>query len=549
MRRNGALLMEFCMVGASLLTLTILLQHLAGAYQAEFDNDNASHYISGLMIHDYFFMNSAHLSAIEFLKYFYVHYPLVGIGHWPPGYYIVEATWFYLFSTGRTAVLTLSAFITAATATVFYSFMTFRVRRLTAFLMASALVVSPIFQEGSDALMLDIPVALLCLLGLIVYKRYLDGRSAWYSVVFGAVAAAALMVKGNAGCLALVPPIALLIAGRFDFVRRPSFWLPVPIVMAIAGPWYIFTYGRVAAGFDYQWGLNFTEMALRGNFEAFDLAFGPLISSLGLVGLIWSILKARKPRSDNGAVVAASLLLAVIMFQSIVPAAILPRYMAPALPPLLILAARGGEIIWGSIAGYFSVRFSSVTAMTALKGGAWLLVAASFMPRVVEGDHKPHYGIAEAARHIWSFRTASNPSVLVASDSLGEGASIVELAMSDPSRPSLYAIRAVRMLGKGNYAARDYSPKFSSASEVMAAIDHFGIPLVLIYERNGVGQWTHFYELQQARKLFPDRWQLLYRYETKLGRAFIYRITGNENSTVNPSKLLELQGPHVLEKW
>ena len=66
--------------------LTVNLQFRLGAYDAEFDDDEASHYVSGLLIRDYL-AGWLPGSPLGFVRRFHSFYPLVGIGHWGPAYY------------------------------------------------------------------------------------------------------------------------------------------------------------------------------------------------------------------------------------------------------------------------------------------------------------------------------------------------------------------------------------------------------------------------------------------------------------------------------
>jgi hypothetical protein len=119
---------------------------------------------------------------------------------------------------------------------------------------------------------------------------------------------------------------------------------------------------------------------------------------------------------------------------------------------------------------------------------------------------------------------------------------VAELAMVDPHRPSLFAIRGSRLLGRGGYNQQDYLPRFSTAAEVMAAIDAYAIPLVLLRNGQGAHEWQHLRQLDEARMLFPDRWELLAR-DTDVS---LFRIRDNEARRADQAKILELSAPAAL---
>jgi hypothetical protein len=538
--------LEVAGVGFLLLMVVVGLQNLAGSYGAEFTDDDGSHYISGLLIYN--FLHAGKLqSPLEYLQYFHSHYPLVGIGHWGPLYYFVEGMWMSVFSSSRASVLLLSAVVTAATALSCYGFVARHLGRFAAIFVALALILSPIVQRSSNELMLDMPVTFICLLSMFAYVRYLDTGHARHAAIFGLLAASGMMVKGNAACLALLPLFAILIGRRFDLLRRPSFWLPVPIVALITGPWYLLTYGLVSQGFRFSWGVSYVLTATAANTQILLTAVGPVVLILALIGFC-AVVAAPENResADSWLVCTAALLAAVWTFQCVVPVAILDRYLAPALPPLLILAVWG----WRSASTWVIERVPAWRARflrdQSVDFAGLLILAVSFLPHALDIEQRPRRGLIEAASAVWTNLVSENPSVLLATDARGEGASIVELAMADPNRPSLFAIRGSRLLGGGGYNDEDYLPKFETPAEVMAAIDDYAIPLVLVSAPNDDRQWAHLRQIAQAQELYPDRWELIYRDAHASPEVLLFRIRGNDNRNADLTKLTALSKPRAL---
>ena len=87
------------------LSCVLLLQWTEGAYQAEFGGhpDEAAHYVTGLMIHDYV---AAGLpgNPMTFALEYYDHYPKVALGNWPPLFYVLQAGWTLLFTPDRASM-------------------------------------------------------------------------------------------------------------------------------------------------------------------------------------------------------------------------------------------------------------------------------------------------------------------------------------------------------------------------------------------------------------------------------------------------------------
>ena len=534
---------ETVAVTALMVALIVALQRRAGSFMAEFFQDQASHYVSGLLIHDYLIGGLRNPGS--YLRDFHSHYPMVGIGHWGPVYDTVEAVWMLLFGISRPSMLVLSALITAAIATITFTVVAHRSGRLIGLLVALALVLCPITQEGMTEVMLDAPVTLVCLLSMLAYARYLDSGRSRYAALFGLLAGSGMLIKGNAAALALLPAFTVLIGRRFDLLRTPSFWLPLPIAGALAVPWYWFTYELIAPGFRYTWGWHYVTVAVSNNSAVLLDAVGPLLLAAGIAGFVAVAFAPRNRMADPGTVCAAALFASVWLFQSTVPAAVQDRYLEPALPPILVLAG----VMLGRIPDWFRYRVPKFTgALIALFGMIWIV------PRAATAEHKLQVGLIEAARQTWANVPANNRVALIIAGAGSEGAAVAELAMHDPARPSLYAIRGTRLLGAGGYNAADYQPRFHTPEQVMAAIDEYRVPLVLFRaDESGsdfanITEYGHIQQIAEVRRRYPDRWETLYESDASGAKVALYRIRGNAEQTADPRQLLELGAPHALAR-
>jgi hypothetical protein len=96
----------------------VAMQRLSGA-NAGFGAypDAPSHYLSGLMIHDYV-KAGIPKTPVAYASEYYAHMPSIAIGHWPPLFYVVLAFWMLCVGITRSAALLLGATITAALASI-----------------------------------------------------------------------------------------------------------------------------------------------------------------------------------------------------------------------------------------------------------------------------------------------------------------------------------------------------------------------------------------------------------------------------------------------
>jgi hypothetical protein len=533
--------LELILAAGMFATTVFVLQFTLGSYAAEFGNDESSHYISGLFIHDY--VRAGFPSPLTYLKDYHSHYPLLGFGGWGPAYYFFEAAWMLVFSTQRASAILLAGVITAATASALYAFCRHETGRFPSLFAALAFVLTPIIQQSSSAVMLDIPVTFLCFLAMASYVRYLEYDRVIHSLAFAFLAATAMLMKGNAACLALLPPLALLIGRRYDLLLKMSFWIPLPVVAVLVGPWYLLTYGRTAQGFRYEWGLSYLKTATIENSLILWSNIGPVLLFVAAIGFI-AVLRLGK-KAPNRLVGAAALLISVWAFQSIVPVAIQGRYLAPLLPPLFVLAAWGVHVTARSIST--TENFRNRKHVTAVVSAVTVFtLAASTLPIAFTAEPKTHSGFIEAARELWLHRIPSNPAVLIATNNQDEAAAIAELAMIDPDRPSLFAVRGSRLLGGGGYNAQDYVARFQTPEEAMTELDNYNIPFVLLRSDPNPNAWAHIAQLEEARRLYPDRWELIYRSANVSPEILLYRIGGNAEKNGDRLKLIALSAPRAL---
>jgi hypothetical protein len=389
--------------------------------------------------------------------------------------------------------------------------------------------------------MLDIPIALVCLGATYAYARYLQDGLVRHSVAFALLASAAMLIKGNGACLALLPPLAVLFARRFDLLRRPSFWVPVPIVAVLVGPWYMLTYGMVAAGFRYGWGWNYVAHATVGNSAFLFDSVGPAVLAAASIGVGATIARAWKHRAAPVQSAACAFLFADWIFQSVAPADIQARYLAPLLPPLLLLAADGVAVTAGCLSRQFRWR------MPAAEAGLALLLTLTVVAAATNVAVKQSRGFMAVAPQVWQMLPANNRAVLIATNGHGEAAALAALAMFDPHRPSLFAIRGSRLLGGGGYNTQDYVPRFETAEQVMAAIDDYAIPLVLFRPNSSDSTpWLHVDQVAEAARLDPVRWQELFRVTSVDPAVVLFGIRGNENKPLEAKRLMTLSAPKSL---
>ena len=484
------------MIFAASLALAIAFQVAAGAYTAELGSlnpDEAPHYINGLLIARYA-ASGWGTPPMAFAAAFYRQYPKVSIGHWPPFFYVVEAAWMIVFSAARSSVMLLSAMITAGVAAMLGGLARRRHGWPAAAAGALFFLVLPLIREMTAALLVDVFAAGLELAAAVFMIRYVERPRCREAACFGVMAAAAIMTKGNGLALVLVPPFTILLTGRFRLLRRPSFWLPVPIVALCCAPWYVASYALARDGFFFDWGLDYSRLAVVAN-------AGSLVQGLGIPCLLLAaagaVLRSGEDMIHRRGL--AALACAVFVFQGVVPVDVQSRYMIPAFAPLILLALAGSQ-------GAFRPLM--------LAG-----CAASLLPGVLQIPSKPRIGMQEAARLV------ADVPVLIAAGAPGEGAFVVETALRRDADPPAVA-RGTKFLASADFDGGHYVARFATPGALAQAVRDAGFGAVVLDTSASSLRFPHNRMVQQAAA--SDHWRLVFRrgHDGVDGETLVYRIDG-----------------------
>ena len=191
-------------------SLIVALQWHSGAFRSGFGGhpDEAAHYVTGLMLREYL-CTWPPTSPLKFAENYYLHYPKVAFGHWPPFFYMVQAIWTLLFSPSRVSILLLSALITTLLSLTIYLVTVGDFGPFPATTCGLLLIALPIIQRHSEMVMADTLLALMMLWATLSFSRFLDSEHWQDAACFGMFSALAILTKGDGLALVLVPPLGL----------------------------------------------------------------------------------------------------------------------------------------------------------------------------------------------------------------------------------------------------------------------------------------------------------------------------------------------------
>ncbi len=474
--RPGAAL-ENVLTVAGFFALTVFLQWLSGAYGSELAHypDEPSHVVTSLMFGDYA-RSGFPESPLSYAEKYYVHYPKVAIGMWPPVFYGAAGAWTLAFGTTRVSLLAFSALLGALLSASLAVFVKRLYGRAFGLIAGAAFTLLGPVQAGNDMVMLDVAVSLACFWSMLLLVEYFRNERLGTAIAFGAATAGAMLVKGNASACVLMAFFMLPLTGRYRLLKRPGLYLAGAVVAIFGLPWQIVSLKMLQSSVPMAHvdGHYFIRM-MTGYVAILAKEFTPLVAAFLLAGLAaaaWPALRRSSP--DSLAVAgAASLFLATLVFHCVAPN---PgpdeRYMTAALAPGIALFVVGCRYVsrlripTRASEGVRAAVLAGVSLATAWASGAFAV------------PHLPAFGFVDAARLAMASNAPRN-AMLICSDSQGEGGFVAEVAMRD-RRLSRIVLRASKVLAESSWTGGRVNMMFDNGAGVAKYLDEVAVDLVVM---------------------------------------------------------------------
>jgi hypothetical protein len=475
-----------CAVFAVLLGIAALVQVRVGALSSGFGGfeDEPAHLVTALMIRDWIVSGLGDaqiwLEPRAFAERYYVHYPKVAVGQWPPVFHFLLAIWMVMFGTSKVAIVSLLTVLTAACAYAVFALVRRPFGAAAGLVAGGWFLAVPIVQICSASAMTELPLALFAFGAVIAFGRFLDtgeGRWAW---LFAAAAVVTVLTKGSGLALALVPPLAIAISGRWAVLRRPVLWGAGAAVGIVTGPWYLLT---VASTQD-SWGGGVTPSWAYVRFAAdlytgWVLALGgPMAVLFASVGAGWGVREARREPAAGGVWVAlVAWVPALILLHLVVPSSVEERHLAVLAPAWIVLSALGAATVARTLVGRWR------PAVASALGVALVGITGLVGPR--ERPIKHYQGWDKAGASLVDALPGGPSRLLVASDPTGEGLFVAGAARADQKRPDAAAPRVLVFRGSktlclANWSGREYAPRFEDELGVGAWLESKGVGMIAI---------------------------------------------------------------------
>ena len=479
------------------LVVALVLQRTLGGGALEFGRhpDEGAHYITGLVVRDYV-LSGEWASPLAYALRYYAHYPAIAIGNWPPVFYGLEGPWLMVFGASRIAALVLVALTASALATVVFATTGRRHEWPVALAAGVFLLCLSTVRQQSALVSPELLLGALMAIAAVAFASLVEKPTHRRGLIAGVVSGIAMLVKGNAFALGLVPPLLMGLDRRWSLLRTSALWLAGAIAIDLVFPWYALTMEYARGGWSDSFGLEFSSRAVLYYADMVLRLFGlPLVAvmAVGLVRIVrgWGAL----PWSWKG---IFSLGLASLAFHVVIPASLEDRFMISALPALTLLVVEGVRAICDRLPTLRLVSRGAVTAVVLV--GATALVGA-------RGPRMESTGIGLAASAALRIAGESPSAVLVSSTQSQEVAFVAEFAMRETRRPRHYVLRAVKVLASSNWSGQEYQQTVTTVEGVRARLDSIRVSAVVIDTMSGGSPFGHHALLRRSIESDTATWE------------------------------------------
>ena len=452
-------------------------------------SDESSHFVNSYFIWEY--LNTGHFSnPMAFAEQFYIAYPKLSLGHWPPLYYTLVGCLFMLFPAVPETAVWINLFVTVLAGFLLAMLLRSVVGFGWSLVIALVFILLPVSLEALNFFMLDQPLVVVVLLSAWVWWRFSYKPSYVMGLLYGALAAAAILIKGNGWFLVLFPMFHILFAQRWGLLRDPRLYAGALLCLLAVVPWYMLTTKISADGFNYSFGIDYASRALAQNLLTLYHNVGPFGLALALFALtrLWCAGDGRKELTALVRI-AVSMIAAVLLLHSLIPVDIVNRYMMPAMPFLLLLAILG-IVEMGNLA-YFETRTGLLHGVQAV---ALLLLLLPALINLSSATPQRDLRMAEAAEMIVDSQLTQ--VVVIDGSPAGEGAFIAEALVASSAR-NLYVVRSSKLLSESNLMGSNYQLLVQTPAEVGAILRNLGARYIVVERLKGGNLFPHSSLMEQ----------------------------------------------------
>ena len=448
--------------------LTAALQWGNGFYSSDLgaDPDEPAHAVTCLMVRDYL-VSGLGQNPLLYAKEYYAQFPKVALGHYPPVFYLMGSLPL-LVSRSIASLGVFQALLVGLLAGTSSLLLRPAVKPLVAYLLPIAWSVTPFMQKLTVLVVSDVLVALLCLLAAMAWMRFMETARLGWSLGFGCIATLAILTKGSAWSLALLPGLSIALSGRWPLLTHWRLWAAVLPVACAAVPWQLWSTKITARGMTGMTPLQHLSAALPFYGEALPRVLGGLLLLTVSVSFLWHLVRRVRglPLPPMQAVLWA-LVLSTLVIVLAIPAGLTSRYLLPLFFPSAMLLALDLQTLlrgWPKQVAAYAV-FTAATVVGAQS--------------VID---KEIHGFASAVSQIRQCSTTDDDlRVLVVSDARGEGAVVSSAAFQEPApRQRIAILRSSKELAEQDWMGRGLKLKTNGTAQLAELLAQKQVDWIII---------------------------------------------------------------------
>jgi hypothetical protein len=468
---------------AAIFLIVAILQASQGSYHSDLAThpDESAYFVSATCLLDYV-RTAFGTNPIAFAESYYVRYPKVAFGHWPPAFFGIQALWYRIAGATAAAAMLLVGLIAAFAAfALFVSVRRFH-ETWIALLALAVFVALPLVRTSMSVLMPDLLASLFMFLAALAISDACTGGSSrgWLSAALWSVLA--ILTKESALLLLVFAPVAvILLRGETNQApgRTRRIWgavgllaLLLLVIYALTGVLHLRGLPRVVdpLGIWKRAGFLLTFLL------SMSLAVFPIVAIGALSALVAN--RGQDRRREVQLKAALLWLVVALVFQVFSRDVIEGRYFLSAVFPLIIVFAHGLDRLSVWSAGLLQALVRSPRWVAPALARMIPALATVFCVTSMPAGTPPHRtGYAQVAASIPS--GAFGGVILVSSDPLGEGAIIVARLVRDEARQGI-VLRASKVLASSDWMGRQYQLLTTSSQEVRELLNAIPVRFVVI---------------------------------------------------------------------
>jgi Dolichyl-phosphate-mannose-protein mannosyltransferase len=428
--------------------------------------DPPGHFTTGVMLYD-FLRHGWPMKPMHFAESFYAQYPKVGLGHWPPMFYVLQAIWYMVFGAKIAVARWLCATIAGCSAWMLYRCCRMHLGAWHGIAAAGLFLAMPVVRVQAWDVMSDVLLAGLAFCAICSLSGYLESKTTKDALLLSLWTSLAILTKGTGWLLLAVIVAAPLVSRQRVVYAKWRYWLSLSLTVLLSAPFYVVVNGLgIGYPLHRKWYVHLLLVMLRGA-SAWQWIVGSFALASFVLGLRWWLKKGPIQPAERTAVLMATWCFTLAAFIVLVPlTGELNRYFISAIAPGIFLAV--------SLLFALEQRIDT-TGFLYIELAAVLGCAVIFAAIPVKLATTTAYSQALKAIPISNERQA----ILLEGDSYVEG-TIIATRLSEDVDHSTQFVRGSKFIASSDWDGENYQLRYSSPEALRLAMDNLGIEYIVL---------------------------------------------------------------------